>query len=485
MTTSPEPLDGPDGALAAVGTRHSSTRPRGPAVAVMSEPAEATATLVVIAKRPVPGRVKTRLQATFTPEETAALAAASLDDTLAALAAAPALRRVVALDDGGAQEGAADHAAQHDDWIPDGFDVVDQGTGGLDQRLATALGAVLDPAAPGHVPGPALLVGMDTPQLTPELLDVDWTGLDAVVGMATDGGFWAIGLREPRPDALLGVPMSTTHTGADQLERLRALGLRVGMLPWLRDVDEPADATAAAAMAPGSRFAALHAELAAEHAGDVDPAELFAAALVGEVVHSLDGSHRRRLPAAAWVGDPDPVDEAMLERCRGPVLDVGCGPGRMVAALAERGHDALGIDIDRSAVASTAARGGTVLRRSVHHRLPGEGRWGTVLLADGNIGIGGDPRALLLRCAALLQPGGRVVVEAEPATEDGPAHEDLDVRDAVVLEHADGRRSRPLPWARLGAGALVRLGARCGLAEAERWEGDGRVVLVLVKPDEG
>lgn len=482
MSTSPELLRGGDAQPARAR--------RGPRSAVMSEPAEATATLVVIAKRPVPGRVKTRLQVTFTPEEAAALAAASLADTLAALAAAPALRRVVALDDGGAAEdgaGAGPSRASFldDDWVPAGFDVVDQGDGGLDQRLATSLGAVLDPSAPGHVPGPALLVGMDTPQLTPELLDVDWTGLDAVIGMATDGGFWAIGLREPRPDALLGVPMSTTHTGADQLERLRALGLRVGMLPWLRDVDEPADATAAAAMAPGSRFAALHAELAAEHAGDVEPAAMFAAALAGEVVHSLDGTHRRRLPAAAWVGDPDPVDEAMLERCRGPVLDVGCGPGRMVAALTQRGHDALGIDIDRSAVASTAARGGTVLRRSVHHRLPGEGRWGTVLLADGNIGIGGDPRALLLRCAALLEPGGRVVVEAEAAHDGVPADEELDVRDAVVLEHADGRRSRPLPWARLGGGALVRLGARCGLDLAERCESSGRVVLVLVKPSEG
>ncbi len=444
-------------------------------------PAEASATLLVIAKRPVAGRVKTRLQSRFTPEEAAELAAASLADTFAALGAAPATRRVVALD----REDEDDEAPGGPDavptWLPEGFDVVDQGSGGLDQRLATAFAAVLDPASPGYVAGPALLVGMDTPQLTPELLDVDWTGLDAVLGLATDGGFWALGLREPRAEALLGVPMSTERTGAAQLERLRSLGLRVGLLPWLRDVDEPEDATAAAVMAPGSAFAAVHARVAAEHADDVEPSVLFAAALGGEDVRAADGRHSYRLPAAAWIGDPDPVDEGMLERCVGPVLDVGCGPGRMVTALVQRGHDALGIDIDRSAVRSTAARGGTALRRSVHHRLPGEGRWGTVLLADGNIGIGGDPRALLLRCAALLEPGGLVVVEAEPTLDgtDPRGADDLDVRDAVVLHHVDGRRSRPLPWARLGARPLVRLAQRCGLELVEDWRSGGRVVLVL------
>ncbi len=455
------------------------------ATAPASLPAEATSTLLVIAKRPVAGRVKTRLQTRFTPEEAAELAAASLADTVEALGAAPALRRVVALDR--ADEDSPHGPSPDPGWLPAGFDVVDQGTGGLDERLATAFAAVLDPAAPGHVAGPALLVGMDTPQLTAELLDVDWTGLDAVLGLATDGGFWALGLREPRADALLGVPMSTERTGAAQLERLRSLGLRVGLLPWLRDVDEPQDAMAAAAMAPSSRFAAVHARVAAEHADDVEPSTLFAAALAGDEVHAADGRHSYRLPAAAWVGDPDPVDEGMLDRCVGPVLDVGCGPGRMVTALVERGHDALGIDIDRSAVRSTAARGGTALRRSVHHRLPGEGRWGTVLLADGNIGIGGDPRALLLRSAALLGPGGLVVVEAEPAMDTGSAEDadDLDVRDAVVLQHADGRRSRPLPWARLGARPLVRLALRCGLELVEDWRAGGRVVLVLRKTDEG
>ncbi len=457
---------------------------------VASVPAEATSTLLVIAKRPVAGRVKTRLQSRFTPEEAAELAAASLADTVEALLAAPAQRRVVALDREGEDDGPdATAAATVPDWLPGGFEVVDQGTGGLDERLATAFAAVLDPASPGHVPGPALLVGMDTPQLTAELLDVDWTGLDAVLGLATDGGFWAIGLREPRPDALLGIPMSTTHTGAAQLERLRSLGLRVGLLPWLRDVDEPEDALAAAVMAPSSTFAAVHSRVAAEHADDVEPSALFAAALAGEEVHAADGRHSYRLPAAAWVGDPDPVDEGMLDRCTGPVLDVGCGPGRMVTALIQRGHDALGIDIDRSAVRTTAARGGTALRRSVHHRLPGEGRWGTVLLADGNIGIGGDPRALLLRSAALLEPGGLVVVEAEPslggADPDDPHDaDDLDVRDAVVLRHADGRRSRPLPWARLGARPLARLAQRCGLELVEDWRSGGRVVLVLRKAAE-
>lgn len=119
---------------------------------------------------------------------------------------------------------------------------------GLDARLAAAF---------GHRPGPALLIGMDTPQVTPELLDVDFTGCDAWFGPAADGGFWALGLADPGPaEALLrGVPMSTPETGAVQRERLRAAGLRVRELPCLRDVDTAADAAEVAALAPTGRFA--------------------------------------------------------------------------------------------------------------------------------------------------------------------------------------------------------------------------------------
>jgi glycosyltransferase A (GT-A) superfamily protein (DUF2064 family) len=192
-------------------------------------------TLLVIAKEPRPGRVKTRLTPPFTPEAAAALAEAALTDTLRAVAAAPADRRVLVL------------AGEPGPWLPPGFDVVPQQDGGLDERLAAAFAGC---------DGPALLIGMDTPQVTPDLLTVELAGRDAYFGPAEDGGFWALGLAEPNPALLRGVPMSSPHTGAVQRARLVSAGLRVHDLPVLRDVDTAADAEAVAALAPHSRFAA-------------------------------------------------------------------------------------------------------------------------------------------------------------------------------------------------------------------------------------
>lgn len=194
----------------------------------------ASTTLLVIAKEPRPGRVKTRLTPPFTPEEAAGLAEAALADTLHAVSAVPAARRVLVLD---GTAGA---------WLPPRFDVVPQCAGGLDERLADAF---------ARCDGPALLIGMDTPQVTPELLDVDFADCDAWFGPAEDGGFWALGLADPDPALLRGVPMSTAVTGALQRERLVRAGLRVRDLPRLRDVDTAADARAVAALAPHSRFA--------------------------------------------------------------------------------------------------------------------------------------------------------------------------------------------------------------------------------------
>ncbi|MFE2632347.1 DUF2064 domain-containing protein [Streptomyces sp. NPDC001651] len=196
-------------------------------------------TLLVIAKEPRPGRVKTRLTPPYTPEEAAALAEAALADTLDTVARTPARRRVLVLD------------GTPGPWLPPGFDVVPQGTGGLDERLAAAFAAC---------DGPALLIGMDTPQVTPELLTVDWADCDAYFGRARDGGFWALGLAEPDPDRLRGVPMSQPYTGAAQ--RARLAGLRVRDLPSLRDVDTAHDAGLVAAAAPGGRFAMALARLA-------------------------------------------------------------------------------------------------------------------------------------------------------------------------------------------------------------------------------
>lgn len=190
-------------------------------------------TLLVVAKEPRPGRVKTRLTPPFTPREAAALAEAALADTLEVVARTPARRRVLVLD------------GEPGPWLPSGFEVLRQCPGGLDERLAAAF---------AHCTGPSLLIGMDTPQVTPELLAVDFADCDAYFGPAEDGGFWALGLAEPDPALLLGVPMSTSRTGA--VQRARLAGLHVRDLPPLRDVDTARDAELVASAAPGGRFAA-------------------------------------------------------------------------------------------------------------------------------------------------------------------------------------------------------------------------------------
>jgi uncharacterized protein len=193
-------------------------------------------TLLVLAKEPVPGRVKTRLTPAVSPVEAAALAEAALADTLLAVAAADAGRRVLVLD------------GRPGPWLPPGFEVAPQVAGGLDVRLAAAFAGVT---------GPAFLVGMDTPQLVPVDLAVRLSDpRDAVLGMSTDGGFWGIGMSTSRPDVFPGVPMSTAWTGARQRRRLVEAGLRVEDLPVHRDVDTVADAVAVAALAPGTGFAA-------------------------------------------------------------------------------------------------------------------------------------------------------------------------------------------------------------------------------------
>lgn len=200
-------------------------------------------TLLVIAKEPVPGRVKTRLTPWYTAEEAALLAEAALTDTLEAVRSAEADRRVLVL------EGAPGP------WVPPGFEVVPQLAGGLDRRLAGAFAICA---------GPTLLVGMDTPQVSPALLNhgLRLAAAGAAFGPAADGGFWAVGLAEPDPALFPGVPMSLPETGAVQRRRLVEAGLTVRHLPLLRDVDTPDDARLVAGAAPGSRFAATVARLA-------------------------------------------------------------------------------------------------------------------------------------------------------------------------------------------------------------------------------
>ncbi len=213
-----------------------------------------TGQVMIIAKEPVPGRVKTRLTPPFTPRQAADLAQAALADTLAAAAGVPAARHVIALD--GAPDG----------WLPAGVHVLAQRGAGLDERIAAALGDAYDRLAV-----PVVLIGMDTPQVTPALLEAALRPLadgsaDAAFGPAADGGFWLLGLRRPDPALVLGVPMSTAATGAAQIARLAAAGLRIRYLPCLRDVDTAADAVAVARQAPRTRFAATLAALLARPA---------------------------------------------------------------------------------------------------------------------------------------------------------------------------------------------------------------------------
>jgi rSAM/selenodomain-associated transferase 1 len=195
--------------------------------------------LLVIAKAPRAGHSKTRLCPPCTPPQAAALARAALADTLEAVRATPASRHVLVLD------------GDPGDWLPPGFEVLPQRGGGLDERLANAF---------DDVACPALLIGMDTPQVTPRDLRDGLAALaepqtDAVLGPAPDGGYWAIGVRDPDPSVFLGVPMSSARTCRAQRARLSQLRLRVRELPALRDVDRIADAHAVAALAPTGRFA--------------------------------------------------------------------------------------------------------------------------------------------------------------------------------------------------------------------------------------
>ncbi len=196
-----------------------------------------------MAKAPIPGRVKTRLCPPCTPEQAAQLSEAALADTLDAVAGCDVGRRILALD------------GEPGTWVPPGFDVVPQSSGSLDQRLAAAWDAA---------GGPGIQIGMDTPQVTADLLAEALGTLevaDAALGPAADGGWWAIGLRRPNPAVFEGVAMSTATTGAAQHRRLRSLGLKVALLPTLVDLDTVHQLPAVAGAGPGTRTSALAAHL--------------------------------------------------------------------------------------------------------------------------------------------------------------------------------------------------------------------------------
>jgi SAM-dependent methyltransferase len=210
------------------------------------------------------------------------------------------------------------------------------------------------------------------------------------------------------------------------------------------------------------------------------PMELYDGALTARVddaamrlsIRYADG---RLLPVdvSRWRGPTDAADDNLLDRCLDPTLDVGCGPGRLVAALTAAGSVALGVDVAESAVDLARVAGAEVVRRSVFEPLPAEGSWRSVLLADGNIGIGGDPVRLLRRCRDLLAPDGQVLVELDPP---GWPSTSVTVRLETAREHSEW-----FTWAHVAADTADVPAAGAGLRVVERWTLEGRWFASLAR----
>ncbi len=163
------------------------------------------------------------------------------------------------------------------------------------------------------------------------------------------------------------------------------------------------------------------------------------------------------LPVHRWLGGcgaDDAFDDAVIAMCSGPTIELGCGPGRLVARLVQRGVPALGVDRSAAAIRLAGRCGAPVLLRDVFHPLPGMGCWQTVLLVDGNVGLGGDPLRILGRAAELLGRGGRCVTEFDAET--------IGIRASRVrLESA--RRVGPwFRWASVGVDSAAMLAEQAG-----------------------
>ena len=179
------------------------------------------------------------------------------------------------------------------------------------------------------------------------------------------------------------------------------------------------------------------------------------------------------VPVADWQRDANGSDRALLRHCHDKTIDVGCGPGRLTHGLLTSGKGALGIDVVPEAVRQARSRGASALRRDVFAAVPGEGRWACALLADGNIGIGGDPLRLLRRVGELVGPAGRAVVDVAPPGSG--------VRTRRVRIECEGRHSEDFAWSLVGAEAIGALARRCGFASVDLHDHRGRWFAVLHK----
>ncbi len=431
--------------------------------------AAVTATLAVIAKAPRPGRVKTRLCPPCTPDEAAAVAEAALRDTLAAV------RR----DSRRAAGSSCSTARPARGWVPASRSSRSRG-GGLDERLEHAFATL---------GGPTLVIGMDTPQVTPALLTTALarrahrparrSGRRATAAT----GRSACGTRAR--GAVRGVPMSHPDTYAAQHRRLRTLGIEPLVLPALVDVDDIASARAVAAAMPASSAFARRRRPPRIRGGrrvSATPLEVFGRGLATGLDHVLelaDGTVRP-VPFELWLGPATAADERVLDRALpGPVLDVGCGPGRHVRALARRGVLALGVDVSPAAVSLARRRGAAVVEGSVFQRVPGAGLWGSALLLDGNLGIGGDPeRAAAPRPRAAARPAvSRWSRPTRPARRRARPRARLDGPDAT---------SDWFAWAVVGADEVGALAAR-GRDDGRRGLGGRRTLVrrAAMKPPPG
>ena len=208
-------------------------------------------------------------------------------------------------------------------------------------------------------------------------------------------------------------------------------------------------------------------------------AEPYANALrAGELLYLSDtragSTTRLTMDVSRWNADADAADLSLLSRVTGPVLDIGCGPGRMVRAAMDLGMHAVGIDVSAAALEMASSLGGSFFRGSVFDRIPGEGMWQTTLLVDGNVGIGGDIPNLLARCRELISATGEIVIELN-ADRDHEEHYFAEVADSR------GNRSDSFPWAEIGLDRLSLMLGHLGLQLVQFWELDGRAFCRLAK----
>ena len=210
--------------------------------------------------------------------------------------------------------------------------------------------------------------------------------------------------------------------------------------------------------------------------GEPLPIHLYERALDGQQVSvQLEDGTQMPLVAELWI-NPRLGDDSVVARCRGATLDVGCGAGRVTAALIAADIPALGIDVSRHAVSLSRRRGVAASQQDVFSNTPNLGRWQHVLLMDGNIGIAGDAAALLKRCRDLLHPAGTVIVEVGPP---GTGSQRLLIR----LVHG-AAPSRPFSWLISDGRNVKTVGAAVGLVPTHEWATDGRWFVELSKPEQ-